>query len=39
MTEEHLSERDPDFQDLRFDVVGLLLRGGRPEISHVENAF
>lgn len=39
MTEEYLSERDPDFQDLRFDVVGILLRGGRPEITHIQDAF
>lgn len=39
MTEEYLSEKDPSFQDLRFDVVGILLRGKRPEISHVEGAF
>lgn len=39
MAEEYLSERDPDFDDLRFDVVGILLRGGRPEITHIEDAF
>jgi putative endonuclease len=39
MAEEYLSERDPSFEDLRFDVVGILLPAGRPEISHVEGAF
>ena len=39
ITEEYLSERDPDFQILRFDVVGILLRGGRPEITHIQDAF
>jgi putative endonuclease len=39
MAEEYLSERDPDYEDLRFDVVGILLPAGRPEISHVEGAF
>jgi putative endonuclease len=39
MTEEYLAENAPDFQSLRFDVVGILLRGGRPEITHVEDAF
>ena len=39
MTEEYLSQRDPDFQALRFDVVGILLRRGRPEITHIEDAF
>ena len=39
ITEEYLSERDPDFDDLRFDVVGILLRRGRPEITHIQDAF
>jgi putative endonuclease len=39
MTEEYLSEKDPEFDDLRFDVISILLRGERPEITHVENAF
>lgn len=39
LAEEYLSERDPHFQELRFDVIGILLRAGRPEISHVEGAF
>lgn len=39
MTEEYLSEQTPHFQTLRFDVVGILLRGERAEITHVEDAF
>ena len=39
MAEEYLSDRDPSYEDLRFDVVGILLLAGRPEISHVEDAF
>jgi putative endonuclease len=39
MAEEYLAERDPDYEDLRFDVVGILLPAGGPEISHVEGAF
>lgn len=39
MAKEYLSERDPDFHDLRFDVVGILLQGGRAEITHVKDAF
>ena len=39
MTEEYLSEHTPVFQAIRFDVVGILLRGDRPEITHLENAF
>ena len=30
MTEEYLSEHTSQFHDIRFDVVGILLRGDRP---------
>ncbi len=39
MAEEYLAERAPDFQSLRFDVVGILLRGERTEITHIQDAF
>lgn len=43
MAEQYLVERDPEFiasfDELRFDVVGILLVSGKPEIRHVENAF
>ena len=39
MAEEYLSERDPNYGELRFDVLGILLLAGRPEITHVEDAF
>ena len=39
MTEEYLAERAPEFQALRFDVIGILIRSGRPGITHVEDAF
>ena len=39
MTEEYLSDQTPEFQDIRFDVIGILLRGDGPEITHVEDAF
>ena len=39
ITEEYLAEREPDYQELRFDVLGILLLGGRPGITHVEDAF
>ena len=39
MTEEYLAERAPEFQALRFDVIGILIRSGRPEITHIEDAF
>ena len=43
MAEQYLAERDPDFvasfDEVRFDVVGILLVAGRPKIRHVEDAF
>lgn len=40
MAEQYLAERDPEFDELRFDVVGILASGhGPPEIQHLENAF
>ncbi len=39
MAEQYLYERTPDYDDLRFDVVGIFLPGARPEITHIENAF
>ena len=28
-----------NFDEMRFDVVGILLGAGRPEVRHVEDAF
>lgn len=44
MAEQYLAEQGEDFvagfDELRFDVVGILVSGaGRPEIRHVEDAF
>jgi putative endonuclease len=44
MAEQYLAERGEDFiasfDEVRFDVVGILLLGaGRPEVRHVEDAF
>lgn len=39
LAESYLAERDPDFEDARFDVVGVLQTRGVTEIQHVENAF
>ena len=39
MAEEYLSEKSPEFQSLRFDVVGILIRGGRTEITKIQDAF
>ena len=37
--EEWLQENDPPFETVRFDVIGILVRGEAREILHVENAF
>ena len=44
MAEQYLAERGEDFiasfDEVRFDVVGILLLGaGRPEVRHIEDAF
>jgi hypothetical protein len=39
MAEEYLCEKSPEFPSLRFDVVGILIRGGRAEITHIQDAF
>jgi putative endonuclease len=35
----YLAERNPDFDTVRFDVVGILAGKGAPRIVHVEDAF
>ena len=39
LAEHHLSERDPAFDAVRFDVVGILTGSGTPRLQHVEEAF
>jgi putative endonuclease len=39
MAEQYLAEHDPEYDELRFDVIGILAGGGPPEINHVEGAF
>lgn len=40
MAEQYLAEREPDFEELRFDVVGILAsRSGQPTIRHIQDAF
>ncbi len=38
LAEAYLAE-NPDFEEARFDVVGILETGGGREIHHVEDAF
>jgi putative endonuclease len=39
LAERYLSEKEPDFDELRFDAVGILLGEGAPQVVHVEDAF
>jgi putative endonuclease len=39
MAERYLSEKKPDFEAIRFDVVGILVGEGTRRIVHVEDAF
>lgn len=36
---QYLSDREPDFEALRFDVIGILASDNRIRIRHVEDAF
>ena len=43
IAEQYLAEKGADFvagfDEMRFDVVGILLGAGKPNVRHVENAF
>lgn len=39
LAEAYLSDKDPDFDAVRFDAVGVLMDNRSPRILHVENAF
>jgi putative endonuclease len=39
IAEQYLSDREPAFDTLRFDVVGILAGQGNLRIHHVEDAF
>lgn len=39
VAEQYLAEAEPEFDELRFDVVGIVAGGGRQSITHLENAF
>jgi hypothetical protein len=38
LAERYLSEKEPEFDAARFDVVGILVGEGLPRIVHVEDA-
>lgn len=39
LAEGYIADREPDFEDARFDVVGILETEGGREIQHIEDAF
>ncbi len=39
LAEQYLAEREPKFDTVRFDVVGILASPGIPRIVHVPDAF
>ena len=39
MAEQYLAEKEPDFEEIRFDVVGILGGTGHTEIEYVKDAF
>jgi putative endonuclease len=39
LAEQYLADKQPDFETVRFDVVGILLQGSTPRVSHVPDAF
>ena len=40
LARQYLLDRRPAyFETLRFDVVGIVLGSGEPEVLHLENAF
>lgn len=39
LAEHYLAVREPDFEEVRFDVVGVLAGAGEPVVRHVPHAF
>jgi putative endonuclease len=39
LARQYVSEREPEFDTLRFDVVGIIVGAGKARVAHVENAF
>lgn len=39
IAEQYISERAPAYDEIRFDVVGILTGSGKPRLEHVEDAF
>lgn len=39
LAEHYIASREPSFEEVRFDVVGVLATGETVEVEHVEDAF
>lgn len=39
LAEQYLAEKEPAFDAVRFDVVGILLQGETPRVVHIPDAF
>lgn len=40
IAEQYIAEREPEFEEARFDVIGILAPGGSaPSLRHITNAF
>jgi len=39
LAQQYLAEKEPDFDTVRFDVVGILLSEGTPRLVHAPDAF
>lgn len=39
VAEHYIAEREPDFDEVRFDVIAILQSGGEPAVRHIEGAF
>jgi len=39
LAEQYLADHQPDYDTVRFDVIGILAERGSLRVTHVENAF
>jgi putative endonuclease len=39
IAEQYIADREPVFEEARFDVIGLLDPGAEPVVRHIEGAF
>lgn len=39
IAEHYLAAKEPNFETVRFDVVGISMPGGEVKIQHIEDAF